>query len=822
MSKKYLPTPASLLPAHLPNLKGGRLVRVVGSGKNGIVFEATRNLARHEGRVAVKLIPLDNLRKGWEEEVRKPLLLPPAVSVLRPFDVDTIIHDQEAYACLILPWINGLNLRQYVVQKPERVTHVFCHALARELLSLLHAMESQKIEHNDIKLDNLLVEFSNDSYGDDQEHFWLTDFGVGGSANDLPPQDDFHKAADVLAAVLKVAHRNAADGASRCILDRIESWLLPRLRGANATAADYRHARDFRIYIESLPSLCRDGGPSKPPDRLESPFDYLSCEQIGDKYGLLVRLASHGLPALATFLDGENTVLTGPRGCGKTTILRSLATKHLALAGTSLTQPLREFCIYYHCTDLFYAFPYVRGPLSDLLLRGTAHYFNLSLLAEVLDTLDVLSRLPSPLWQPQDLRPLTAWLATQSDGLRTGAATIDLEPVRAVRAQVGSLRKQTKRLLDGNHPIPSEHLLALDFIPDLFNALRELLPALASARAFVLLDDYSSPRVAEHLQASLNRVVFQRTPELFFKVSTESILTLNPFDSDDKLLERAREFTVIDLGTIFMNAEPEDKARFIEQVIDTRFAEAEKYKIPPLRQLLGERQEKSYVDIARKLRDGDTYHFHGTDTLVDMCSGDITHMLHLVRAMIMETGGLERFGPTAVPAAALPLPKVNQHAAIQRLGADFLSDLESVPRVGPQMAEVIRAFGDIAHWELMMLDSPNETSNPPKQSFRIEMKDSLAFGPEEVDLRELYEALIRYGVFIRDSRGKSLRSAVVPRLYLRRLLIPKFRLTFSKRDNVGMEIREFKELLRNPHGLSNAWPRRRPPSPDQLSLLLDK
>ena len=70
-------------------------------------------------------------------------------------------------------------------------------------------------------------------------------------------------------------------------------------------------------------------------------------------------------------------------------------------------------------------------------------------------------------------------------------------------------------------------------------------------------------------------------------MSTESILTLNPFDSDDKLLERAREFTVIDLGTVFMSADPVDKARFIEQVIDTRFAEAEKYKIPPLRQLLG-------------------------------------------------------------------------------------------------------------------------------------------------------------------------------------------------------------------------------------------
>jgi hypothetical protein len=49
-----------------------------------------------------------------------------------------------------------------------------------------------------------------------------------------------------------------------------------------------------------------------------------------------------------------------------------------------------------------------------------------------------------------------------------------------------------------------------------------------------------------------------------------------------------------------------------------------------------------------------------------------------------------------------------------------------------------------------------------------------------------------------DFRGKSRRGKVVPRLYLRRFLIPHFNLTFSMRDSVELEPAEFEVFLLDP------------------------
>ena len=64
--------------------------------------------------------------------------------------------------------------------------------------------------------------------------------------------------------------------------------------------------------------------------------------------------------------------------------------------------------------------------------------------------------------------------------------------------------------------------------------------------------------------------------------------------------------------------------------------------------------------------------------------------------------------------------------------------------------------------------------------------------------REIYRDLVRYGLFMRDSRGKSVRGAFVPRLYLRRLLLPFCSLALSKRDSVQLSCAEFTQLLLEP------------------------
>jgi len=86
--------------------------------------------------------------------------------------------------------------------------------------------------------------------------------------------------------------------------------------------------------------------------------------------------------------------------------------------------------------------------------------------------------------------------------------------------------------------------------------------------------------------------------------------------------------------------------------------------------------------------------------------------------------------------------------------------------------------------------------------------------------QSLYDELLRYSVFIEDVRGKSRRGKTVPRLCLRRFLIPYFNLTFNGRDSIPLEPEDIELLLTAPD-LFEAKFRRRgldEPRADELPL----
>jgi hypothetical protein len=68
-----------------------------------------------------------------------------------------------------------------------------------------------------------------------------------------------------------------------------------------------------------------------------------------------------------------------------------------------------------------------------------------------------------------------------------------------------------------------------------------------------------------------------------------------------------------------------------------------------------------------------------------------------------------------------------------------------------------------------------------------------------------------------DNRGKSVRGAFVPRLYLRRLLLAYCTLALSKRDSVSLTCNEFKRLLLEPDAFKASLARNQA-APDQIPM----
>jgi hypothetical protein len=351
--------------------------------------------------------------------------------------------------------------------------------------------------------------------------------------------------------------------------------------------------------------------------------------------------------------------------------------------------------------------------------------------------------------------------------------------------------------------------------------------ALRDRPIFFFVDDYSTPKITNHLQRNLNRLLMQRTAACFFKVATESPASYENQDVDGKAYVEGREFTLVNLGIDFINAGAADKLRFVDDIFGRRFAYCDDYPVKTLVELIGdEANEASQTDVARAIREKRYPVIWGRSALGELCSGDVHFLIELVGKMVGAAGGREALvvgnGVPAVPAQT-------QNKTIRAEAGNFLKNLRALP-AGQPLVEVVEAFGAVASSYLRHRDSKNETSSPPHQASRIEPYEDPRL---EGEAKQVYEDLLRYSVFIEDVRGKSRRGDVVPRLYLRRFLIPSFNLTFSKRDSVELSVEEFRELLLSPKTFRDKKRMKGPvvaateevtesvAGPDQLSLRLD-
>ena len=141
-----------------------------------------------------------------------------------------------------------------------------------------------------------------------------------------------------------------------------------------------------------------------------------------------------------------------------------------------------------------------------------------------------------------------------------------------------------------------------------------------------------------------------------------------------------------------------------------------------------------------------------------MCSGDIHYMIRLVSRMVEDYGGRDRL---AASDATPRIPLRRQHDSIRAAAGAFMESVRTLPRWGTQLADVVTAFGNVAHSYLMYETAKNETSQPPHQASRIEPYDALHLSD---DAREILHELLRYSVLIEDPRGMSRRGKIVPSL----------------------------------------------------------
>jgi hypothetical protein len=781
------------------------LDRPLGKGGVGSVYHARRSDGIPEER-AIKLIRSEDLRPNWENEISKVVRLRLTPGVVRYHDHGHKDIGGIAYEWISWDYIPGKSLRELIRERAMTVPLLM--SVVECVLQVFHACRAVGIEHGDLHPGNIIIEDASElRLESSRREVWVTDFGYCTASMGKEMLDDYVGLARTIGECGDAIDFHAVEGQDKRLLSALKREFCRLLLETNQTEGVYvRNPRELMRQLDVI----RLNAPAAPASQERHIADYLAAELLGERFDEWRALFVPEFLASSAVLDRNITVVTGLRGCGKTMIFRRLTALfncHLGPSGVPRADSFIGF--YLNARSIAEAFPWLPEPREDDARRQIIHFFHLSWCLEVVDWL---------IEEGKKRRLQADWLyAFLAPRLQKTIPQLGATDFQSMRAFLNSELIRAK--LYSRYDATDWALFDLGFLGDLAQALASNLAWVGDRPFYFFLDDYSTPLLTPQVQRILNAVVFRRSADVIFKVATESAESFVPIGLNGKKLEENDDFVLIDFGTQALLSSDEQNQAILSAILRPRIDRDGilRERDLDLTKILGPTLLTN-ADLARFLkRDGDVQEkrvrYHGVRFFCGMWSSDIREMIRMFANMVALAAPQDLRNDAAERLIAEGI----QDKAMREAGSKYLSLLEAAtnpsermyavgeqdPSYGHHLVEIARAFQQIARHELQTKESRNETSQPPKQARRIEIIGVGNELPEK--LLDYYRGMIRYGLFTRDTRGKSVRGKVVPRLYLRGLLIPFFTLTFSKRDSVMMSWEDFCAFLDKPHEFLARW-----------------
>ena len=576
-----IPDKRYFLGRSLPNRPDITIIEWVDGGSNAHLFKAhSESLHRN---LACKVIPRSNLSYGsdssdlWREEVKKADVLRNS-SVVKFEAIEEWTDDKLNIDCVVLiaEFVEGPCLKKFINGNARLVDVPFIIHWLETMLNLFYEMERQDVKHGDLHLGNILVE-DRSSYNlmGPRYVFRVTDFGVAEATSAVWFKDDYQQLANLLRQLLSCVNYPQSAQKDKYIFRVLRDHFLARHLVETDLTRDSLARRPDKLF-ERLQELDTEFERSTAQESasLITPFDFLSCEQIGDAPALLNALYSDHFLGLSEIEGQNNVVVTGPRGCGKTTVFRSLSLDQKLQVETAIPERTRYIGIYYRCDDLYFAFPRYIIPEREEAIDIPIHFITATLLARLLDSLATWGRkyFKDKFSHEESKIAERLWDALEIDP----PSSPDYATFSAIQSRLHGERKEAREhhrfVKDKNRAIG--RCFGPDILPRVCKVLSEHLSFLRDRPVYFFIDDYSSPKVTKDLQLNLNRIFMQRTSVCFFKLSTESTVSFAKEDIDKKIYVESREFVLQNLGLVYLHADVDLKLTFIEDVFRRRLKQS--------------------------------------------------------------------------------------------------------------------------------------------------------------------------------------------------------------------------------------------------------
>jgi serine/threonine protein kinase len=774
-----------------------KILKYLGKGAVGYMFHC-RNEELDDNR-AVKFI-LGTLKEGWENEIIKVNKIKGQGNVVTYHTHNTTQVNGKEFTYIVWDYIPSDSFDSMIVNKTVNIPLLI--DVIKTVLEVLHACLSVNTVHADLHAGNILIEKENTVYVDvSRRKVWVTDFGRLTQDSGQEFLDDFLGLQRIISQALGAIDFHALDGEGKYIYKILKDKFSRCLMETNVTVDD--SVRNPKKLLDRLQIYLIE----QKKTGQNTPYgigDYLAAEHLGDNFEEWKAIFVPKFIATNELLERNICVLTGLRGCGKTMLFKRLSAYFNLMIGynADLTGSDQFYGFYLNARDIAEAFPWLPDEFENKATNQLVHNFNLKWTLEILIWVREFTKNGS-----YDLVFLNHFFKQYyPDYFSTDKGIYHL--IEKIRNEIERSRLKSIFKTD------NWALIQYDFLEKFVALVKERLNLEANKPFFFFLDDYSLPMVKATIQRILNPIVFRRSANVIFKISTESVESFERLTLNNKVLEEKDDFNLIDCGMLTLIKTSEECKKILFPIITKRM---ERYinfhgKELTLEKILGKthfnNEERAKIirgenlPVESKNERNDKYLYQGWKVFCDMWTSDIREMINLFADMVsMSEESFDKRGYI--------ISDEIQDKIYKQSGGQFMSLLEAATnpsekylaidsehKYANHLISIVNGFHELASFELKNKNSKNQAHNPIKKARRIEITNVNNYLDETA--YDYYRGLIRYGIFIRDYRGKSVRGRIAPRLVLRSRLIPLFRLTFSKRDSITMSWDEFKKFLLEP------------------------
>lgn len=757
-----------------------------GFGYLGVVWKV---FDEHNRARAAKFTTFDEFQnKSYLQELSLASALDP-YDQFADFDdagfVKLNVPNETPFICFIEEWVEGTTLRKLLDEDSPQMTPAFLLAYVRQLANVLSILNTLELRHDDLHAGNVMI--APPPPGDLSQVHKVRIIDMGSLKPSSAPRskrlDDHERFVEHVISIRNtIVRRKRFTHEERKFITEVDKLIFSMVDEEFSIAL-----RDPSQTILAFEAASTRASTQKTDTTVEmtNPFEFISAEHIADDR-LLEQIFARSCPWLGKIEGADPCLVTGPRGCGKSTIFRWLSLRtHLHKSAADISK-FKITGFYISCSiDLHNRLGWiVTDSQADTLKQGIIHYFNLIVTREVLQSLIQISRRQDreTYWHFGDKEEDTIYRFIL-DRIHLSGPRLQGVPklVQALELVESEMYNVHADMLRGR--LKAETCTPETFLADFTTCLVKIIPNFQKRKIAFLVDDFSVHRIAEPVQKVLNRVIWERRPTHVFKLSSEkhgAVLV----DVRNASADLTREMTEIDCGKEYITLDDtqfQSKARrFAVELLQNRLKAAH-YEGDAL-VLLGNSKwpEGSLAKALVNTRIGRREdHYHGIDVIAHLCSGDVSSLLFVYR-QIFENAGVKK-------STLAEIPKHIQSKAIKEVSRKMTESVRLTHPFGAECYDVLLAFGNLVR-RILKEGKPQvdkRAMETPAQAPRIELDRNTYSDPLSGHLLELERELLRRAIFIDLDIGSSRhQSRPTIRWHLRRIYLPSFSAALSKNDAV--------------------------------------